>query len=200
MSFLISFNGQFSPYVHPTQDPWQGKVTPVQPLEQMDTTAVDHHAPDTKTMHHPPSQQIKSYQQAVKSFEQTKKRVYARDIMSSPVHSVKKIAQVSEAIAIMKKFGFRHLPVFDGNESLVGLLSDRELLSAKPHSTCEDLMVSKVVVGLQQARVQEIAHIMLQEKINALPIINDQHVVVGIITQSDILKFVIGSEAFSSLG
>jgi CBS domain-containing protein len=60
-------------------------------------------------------------------------------------------------------------------------------------------MIPKVLVGLHNARIQEIAHIMLQEKINALPIINEKHQLVGIITQSDILKFVIESDDFLGL-
>lgn len=201
MSFLISFNGQFAPYLHPTADAWHAKVNPVHKLDPLDPKEIEYQAShDGSTIHHPPSAHVKSYEQQVKTFEKTKKRSYARDIMSSPVHFVHKTTSMNEAITLMKKFGFRHLPVLDNKENLAGLLSDRELIGAKPNSLCEELMIPKVLVALQSARIQEIAHIMLQEKINSLPIINDQHQVLGIITQSDILKFVIGSEEFSGLG
>ena len=169
----MSFNGQFTSYVHP-----------VQGFEP-------HHIIDRAP--------IKTYADQAKSFEKTKKRYYARDIMSSPVHFVHTTSKVSEAIAEMKKFGFRHLPVMDTKEILTGLISDRELIGAEHNSLCESIMVPKIIVALQTARIQEIAHIMLQEKINALPIINGHHVLVGIITQSDILKFVMGSDEFKGM-
>ena len=61
-------------------------------------------------------------------------------------------------------------------------------------------MIPKVLVALQTARIQEIAHFMLQEKINSLPIVDENNVVTGIITQSEILRFVIASDEFLGLG
>lgn len=200
MSFLISFNGQFSPYIHASQDAWNTKVTAVHNLESLNPQEVDHHIPDSDSFRHPPMPQLETYKKHVQSFEKTKKRSYAKDIMSSPVHLVHQNALAQEAIGLMKKFGFRHLPVLGDNQSLVGLLSDREMMEVSVGSTCKELMVPKVLVALQNARVQEIAHIMLQEKINALPIVNDQHEIVGIVTQSDILRFVIGDEKFTEQG
>ena len=80
--------------------------------------------------------------------------------MSSPIHFLHKKTSVNEAIVLMRKFGFRHLPILNDQENLAGLLSDRELVGAKPHSLCEELMIPKVLVGLHNARIQEIAHIM----------------------------------------
>lgn len=116
--------------------------------------------------------------------------------MSSPIHFLHKTTSVNEAIVLMRKFGFRHLPILDDQENLAGLLSDRELIGAKPHCLCERLMIPKVLIGIHNASIQEIAHIMLQDKINAILIINEKHQLVGIITQSDILKFVIGNNVF----
>lgn len=200
MSFLVSFNGQFSPYLHPVKDVRDDRITPVHQLEALNAQEVGHQIPDVETAHHPPHPELSAYQKQVTTFKQTKKRVYARDIMSAPAHSVQKSSSVSEAIATMKKFGFRHLPVVDPSDHLVGILSERELVEAKAISLCSQLMIPKVIVALQSARIQEIAHIMLQEKINALPIVNDQHRIVGIITQSDILKYIIHNEEFLEFG
>ena len=200
MSFFISFNGQFSPYIHPTADAWNTKVVPIQKIERMNAQAVDQHHQETIASSHLPKPNVSIYQQQVKTFEKSKKRVYAKDLMKSPVHFALNKTLTSEAIVLMKKYGFRHLPIYDNSNNLVGLLSDRELIGANETSLCEDLMIPKVLVALQTARIQEIAHIMLQEKINSLPIVDDNHVVTGIITQSDILRFVIASEDFLGLG
>ncbi len=197
MSFLVSFKGQFTPYVRPAFDAWHEKISPVNSVEGLKTQSVgDPHVQMSET-HHPPSKSISAYQHQSKSFETAKKRIYAKDIMSSPVHSIQKTAPIDEAIKELKKFGFRHLVVVEGNATFVGLLSDRELLMAQASDSCEKIMVPKIIVAMQTARIPDIAHIMLQEKINALPIIDDHYQLVGIITQTDILKYVIGSEPFS---
>ncbi len=200
MSFFLSFNGQFSPYIYPTTDAWNTKVVPIQKPEPMHGQAVNRpdQEPNGNVLH--PKPNVSAYRQQLKTFEKSKKRVYAKDLMKSPVHFALNKTLASEAIVLMKKFGFRHLPIYDSSNSLVGLLSDRELIGANEKSLCEDLMIPKVLVALQTARIQEIAHIMLQEKINSLPIVDENHVVTGIITQSDILRFVIGSEEFLGLG
>ena len=200
MSFFISFNGQFSPYIHPTADAWNTKVVPIQKIERLNTQAVDQQPHETNSPPHPSKPLLNTYQQQVKTFEKNKKRVYAKDLMKSPVHFALNTSLASDAIGLMKKFGFRHLPIYDNSNHLVGLLSDRELISANENSLCQSLMIPKVLVALQSARIQEIAHIMLQEKINSLPIVDENHVVTGIITQSDILRYVIGSDEFSGFG
>lgn len=199
MSFLISFNGQFSPYIHP-ETTKALRVNHVLGLEPLDPKEVEYQPDKNRDADHSKSKSFVSpYNHQLRTFEHEKKRFYARDIMSSPVHFIQKSAPINYAITDMKKFGFRHLAVLDGDENLVGIISDREFIGSNPTSICGEVMIEKVLVALQSASIKEIAQIMLKEKINAIPIVNDHHKVVGIVTQSDILKFVIGSEVFSQL-
>lgn len=197
MSFLVSFRGQFTPYIRPTFDAWHEKIHAVQSVEPLKAREVGEAKVSLDETHPTPPRPLGAYQDQAKSFEKTKRRIYAKDIMSSPVHSIQKTAPVKEAMDELKKFGFRHLVVIEGNATFVGLISDRELLMASPSDICEKIMIPKIIVAMQTARIQDIAHIMLQEKINALPIINDHYQLVGIITQTDILKYVIGGETFN---
>ena len=52
-------------------------------------------------------------------------------------------------------------------------------------------MIQKVIVCEEMTSINEISIILLREKINALPIINYKKEIAGIISLSDILKFVI---------
>ena len=56
------------------------------------------------------------------------------DIMSSPVTTVSEFALIFEAMMIMMENNIRHLAVTDVDETVVGVLSDRELLSAQGQS------------------------------------------------------------------
>jgi CBS domain-containing protein len=198
MSFLVAYNGQFSPLI--TERVSSG-VSPVSPINRTSDSVEfkkvlekESVLPDTP---HPPHK-LDVYQKNTKTFEQQKRRDHAKDIMSSPVKSLAANASASEALALLKVNGFRHLPIVDERSIIVGMISDREVSGDLRNKSCRDIMIQKVIVCEESASINEIAIILLREKINALPIINHKHQVTGIITQSDILDYVIRTTPFLS--
>jgi CBS domain-containing protein len=201
MSFLVVYNGQFSPFVYPTGTPsGVPRVTPLENLKDVHEfkDELSKFEPEVKSNHN--HQKIDAYKQVSKKFEEQRKRYYAKDIMTIPVKVISQNAMVTEAHNLFKKFGFRHLPVINEQEVIVGMLSDRELTAASPDKRCKDLMLERIIVAEEQASINEIAIILLKEKLNALPIINQKREVTGIITLSDILKYVIESTSFLGRG
>lgn len=197
MSFLIAVNGQFSP-LNLNVERVSSAVSAVE--------SVSHTSParefkdilsagdnETTPMSHA---KISAYQQHSKTFQENKKREHARDIMSSPVKVISERAIGIEALEMMQKYRFRHLPVVNNLNIIVGIISDRELLGPVEDKECRELMVQKVIVSDELTSVNEIAITLLNERINALPIINKNHEVSGIITLTDILNYVIKSTAF----
>jgi acetoin utilization protein AcuB len=200
MSFLIAFNGQFAPLA---PSPVSTGITPVRPL----TSLTEVHEfrevlEDATHQDHPkkPNPKLEIYKVAEKKFEEQRKRLYAKDIMSFPVKYISHISPAHEAQAMLDKFRFRHLPVVNDNLTIIGMIADRELVGTLGNKSCAEVMVNKVVVCDEHASIHEIAMILLKEKINALPIINHKHELIGIITLSDILKFVIESTMFLNRG
>ena len=53
-----------------------------------------------------------------------------------------------------------------------------------------DLMTKEVLSCFETATIQVISRIMLEQKISAIPIINLDYKLIGIVTKSDILTFV----------
>jgi CBS domain-containing protein len=110
---------------------------------------------------------------------------------------------ISDAIGKMRKGHFRHLPVVDDNDRLVGMLSDRDLRLIHPSSAfvsyeqmMEQLATIKVeqaavfspVAVLHDATVEEAAHLMLRWEVGALPVVSNDSHLVGILSSSDLLK------------
>ena len=65
------------------------------------------------------------------------------DLMSRDVHTANESDTLEEAHKFMRMAGLRHLPVLDGNQELVGVLSDRDLLlgwSQGPSTKVAELM------------------------------------------------------------
>jgi CBS domain-containing protein len=197
MSFLVSFNGQYSPYVYKTESSSPAKIHPIAPLKDFETQLIQTQATpagDGKVVLK--NTAVSTYQQQVKQFETKKKRIHAKDIMSSPLHTIQKHQAIAEATAIMSRMGFRHLPVLEGIDHFVGMISQQDILSSQSASLVSEILKPQIIVALDLARMQDVAHLMLDEKINALPVINIHHKLVGIITLTDILKFVVHLDEF----
>lgn len=110
-------------------------------------------------------------------------------------------ATVPQAIELMQNHGVRKLPVMDGHK-LVGVVSQSDIDRASPSMATSfsagevaylfsKLKVSKVMtrhphtIG-SEALLEEAAVIMRDNKIEMLPVVDDS-VLVGVITESDIL-------------
>jgi acetoin utilization protein AcuB len=124
-----------------------------------------------------------------------------RDWMTPKVVTVAPETSVKEAFKVMKKNGFRHLPVVKG-EKLVGFVTDRDLrrpdiadvfkewndlyrLSDELH--VEDVMITKVYKVSPDEDLKKAAALVIEKHIGALPVC-DGDKIVGIITVFDFLR------------
>jgi acetoin utilization protein AcuB len=104
---------------------------------------------------------------------------------------------------------FRHLPVVDEKEKLIGMLTDRDVRLILPSLAFvgkDDAAVQLWSMAVQQAAVfdpirvnsettlKEAADLMLRWHIGGLPVVDDQEKVVGVITYTDILREFVGRE------
>lgn len=56
------------------------------------------------------------------------------------------------------------------------------------NKTAKDIMTSDVIVAKQNDSVASVAKLLIKEKIGGLPVVNEEYKVVGIISETDILK------------
>jgi CBS domain-containing protein len=133
-------------------------------------------------------------------------KTLVRDWMTTPVISVTPSAPIRAAYNLMKDTGIRHLPVILKHE-LVGLLSIGDVREASPSDattlsvwemnylwdklTVERAMTDKVITVKDDDRLISAIRIMLDRKISSLPVVDDNGYVVGILTETDILRAVI---------
>ena len=121
-----------------------------------------------------------------------------KDWMTAPPLTVSPDTGVFEARRVMQE----HLPV-TGNDGLLGILTDRDIRLNLP-SPANTLSVWEVNYLLARLTVAEVmtravitvganrdiaaaAHLMLEHKIGALPVVEDS-CLVGIITETDLLR------------
>lgn len=133
-------------------------------------------------------------------FKQSKKMkaVYAIELMSEKVFTLSPQDTVSQAVSLFQGKGFRHIPIVQ-SKTLVGLISDRDIFKLDQFRDFDRLEIKEfmselVLVCDEDTGLSHIANVMLNEKISALPVVNKQQQFVGIITLSDILKWIVESD------
>ena len=115
------------------------------------------------------------------------------DLMTTAVISLKPDHALSAVDAEMKLAAIRHIPVVDERNHLVGIVSDRDILSNLSRIQSESvsvraIMTHDVITIRDSAPAHQATSLMLQNKISALPVIGDGNQLVGVVTETDLLR------------
>jgi acetoin utilization protein AcuB len=126
-----------------------------------------------------------------------------KERMSHPVITVHPDLPIQDALKLMREERVRRFPVVDQRGSLVGIVSERDLLHAAPSDATslsiwevnylvskvkvKKVMTSEVITITEDTPLEEAARIMADHKIGGLPVVRDSQVV-GIITETDLFK------------
>ena len=110
---------------------------------------------------------------------------------------------VKQAYAQMQLADIRHLPVVDEDDRVVGILSNRDVLGALGESKGLGVLVNQIMTRdvyfvHPETRGCEATALMLDHKIGSLPVVDRERRLVGILTETDILRIahrVLGGDA-----
>jgi acetoin utilization protein AcuB len=103
--------------------------------------------------------------------------------MSTPVHTVVPATSAADAVALLRRYRIRHLPVVDGDR-VVGVVTDRDLRGVAPEAPVAAIMSRPVVVVSSRTAIDKAARLLFDRRIGCLPVIDDGELV-GILTQTD---------------
>jgi CBS domain-containing protein len=101
-------------------------------------------------------------------------------------------------INIEKQFSkeqIRHIPVVVKSK-ICGLISDQDLIKYKGDGAynylkSSDVMSTLVICAHLDTPIYKISQVLIREKINAIPIVDDEGYLRGIVTTSDILRLTV---------
>ncbi|MEQ1792658.1 MAG: CBS domain-containing protein [Nitrospira sp.] len=178
---------------------------PVKPVTPRDPVvdAVDSEA--GKERRHPSGDRTQlaaqqAYQEQTRHARLPKPAMLAKDLMTAPVVTLPSDATIIDAWTLMTRRSFRHLPVSSVHGTLVGMVSDRDLIRYAPDliiagiqsTTAQrrlaEIMSSRVLSATPTTDIREIARVMMDERVGALPILDANRHPVGIVSKQDLLR------------
>ncbi|MDT0294197.1 CBS domain-containing protein [Mesonia ostreae] len=135
-----------------------------------------------------------------------KKRTPVSTIMTKKVLTLTTKDNLVTAEGLFKKNKIRHIPVVE-NDKIIGMLSytdllrisfadavdeDEETIETTVYDmfSIEQVMVSNVITVKPDDTIKEIAEILAEKEFHALPVV-DNHKLVGIVTTTDLIKYLI---------
>jgi CBS domain-containing protein len=114
--------------------------------------------------------------------------------MTREVHAVSPRVSLMAARGMMQRRHVRHLPVVTEGR-LIGILSDRDLLrhagDEDQSTSCTVAMTAAPITCRPTTPVGRVAELMLTHKIDSVPVVNDDEILVGLVTSSDLLTLLI---------
>jgi IMP dehydrogenase len=96
---------------------------------------------------------------------------------------------IAEAKTFMAQQNLRHLPVVDSGNKLMGVVSERDVLSSKkPNIPITNIMVAQVFVVQENESIHTVIETMANEKYGSVLIVNAANELTGIFTTIDALN------------
>lgn len=134
-----------------------------------------------------------------------KNRTPVSEIMSKEVIALTRSDDLERAEMLFKRYNIRHIPVVT-QETIIGMLSYSDLLRISfadatndEHNvdsvvynmfTIEQVMTKNLVSVTSTTTIKEVAEILAKKEFHALPVVDDS-ILVGIVTTTDLIKYML---------
>ena len=123
-------------------------------------------------------------------------RVSARELMSRAA-TLRPEDSVAHAARVMSATRSSSLPVIDPDGRLIGIISQRDITvrliapgASIPHAQVSDCMTTEAFALSANSSLESCVSAMSWHQLRRLPIVDDDHKVVGLINRTDLADFV----------
>lgn len=133
--------------------------------------------------------------------------IHAAQVMSRLAIAVRDDATAAEAWRTLRDRRIRQAPVLDAADNLVGIVSERDLLTAIDLDGGEvienlrrhvrDVMTTPVVAAAPVTDIRRVAAAMLAGGVDGVPVVGDDGRLLGFVSRSDVLRAVINDPPLS---
>ena len=116
-----------------------------------------------------------------------------KDVMTTRVITVKADQTRQQAARLLAQHRISGLPVVDDDNVLVGVVTEHDIIAQGEEGgkTVGDIMTRGVISIAPDTDLEEVSHILVNERIKRLPVL-DQGKVIGIVSRADLVKEIAG--------
>ena len=150
---------------------------------------------------HPTQDAVRAYRAMLPQDLDRGPLVHAGQVMSRPAIVVRDAATAGEAWRVLRDHGIHQAPVVDAAGHLVGIVSERDLLTAididggkvieNIRREVREVMTTPVVAAAPITDIRRIAAAMLSNGVDGVPIVGEDERLLGFVSRSDVLRAVV---------
>jgi len=118
--------------------------------------------------------------------ENAKRVKRAESFIIRDVVTISPSQKVSEALDLMVKKSISGLPVVEGNDKLIGILTRRDVNFADRNEEVRAVMTGDVKVATADVTIEEAKRIMHHNRVEKLPVVDNNKKLLGLITIKDV--------------
>lgn len=155
----------------------------------------------------PAKQAVSAYREMLRSDPDRGPLYHAYQIMQRQIVSVTSTDAIERAWRSLLERRIHQAPVLDPTHRLVGIVSERDLLTVLNVEEgrvrdvlarqVSDVMTTPVVSADPITDIRRIAWVMLEHQVDGVPIVNETQALVGFVSRSDILRAIIADPPLS---
>ncbi len=114
----------------------------------------------------------------------------AENVMINDPITIGKEGKVSDALHLMQEFRIGGIPVVDGQQKLIGIVTNRDLRFEQDmdRPISQVMTREKIVTTTRNTNLEQAAGILQRHKIEKLPVVDENNKLIGLITYKDITK------------
>ena len=109
-----------------------------------------------------------------------------KDVMTTPVICAPADASTVEVATLLATHKISAVPVIDADGSVIGLVSEYDLL-ARQGKTARDVMSPGIVSVSEEADVEDVRFLIVERKVRRIPVLAGR-ALVGIVSRSDLIR------------
>ncbi|WP_114417257.1 CBS domain-containing protein [Marinospirillum perlucidum] len=145
---------------------------------------------------------VNAYNQVEQSHTHHELHLPASRVMRSPVITLEASASINQAWEVLAENQIHHLVLVDDQGQLEGIVNDRDLLAeaAGVGSWSQEeeeidltsiqvrqLIKVPLITALENTDVRDIARLMLKHRVRAVPVLDQEGELLGLVTRSDLM-------------
>jgi CBS domain-containing protein len=166
----------------------------VQPSEKAGKDKKEKNSSEHRFLREEEEEHRRKFFEASEKLYKKKSVMLASQIMNEKLFLLEEGLTIKKAWELIKDKEIEHFPVVAKSGKLVGLLSEKDILKGiqkEPDKVLKEIISQSTLCADPKTPLQEIMRVFSEQEIDAVPVIDENHRVIGILSRKDLLNTIL---------